>query len=115
MAAKLSLWSTPQLKALHHWPFTPIRARFGVYKVMTRAYHGNAREFSTYHRPNEIMAQPRSLAYRGTTRSYHDGNESDGSRSPRGDRKARKRNSVAVSSSRQFIQPDRVQKKADLR
>lgn len=81
---------------------------------MTRAYHGVARGFSTY-RPNEIMAQPRSLAYRGTTRSYPDGNESDGSKSPRGDRKARKRNSVAVRPSRQLTQPDLVQKKANLR
>ena len=82
---------------------------------MTRAYHGIARGFSTYRRPNEIMAQPRSLAYRGTTRSYHDDNESDGSGSPRGDKKARKRNSVAVSFSRQFMQFGLVQKKADLR
>ena len=80
---------------------------------MTRAYHGIARGFNTYG-PNESMAQPRSLAYRGTTRSYPDGNESDESKSPRGDRKARKRNSVAVRSSRKLWQPNLVLKKADL-
>lgn len=82
---------------------------------MTRAYHGIARGSSSYRHPNEVMAQPRSLTYRGHTRSYHDGNESDGSKSPRGEKKGRKRNSVAVCSSRHLIQPDRVQKKADLR
>lgn len=81
---------------------------------MTRAYHGIARGFSTYRHPNEIMAQPRSITYRGSTRLYPDGNESDGSGSPRGDRKARKRNSVAVRPSWQLIQPDVVPKKADL-
>ena len=82
---------------------------------MTRADHGLARGFSTYRPPTEVMAHQNSIGYRLNTRSYPDDNESDESRSPRGDKKARKRNSVAVRSSRQIIQPDLVQKKADLR
>ena len=74
---------------------------------MTRACHSLARDFNAYRRSNEVMAQPRSLAYHGSTKSYPDGNESDGSRSPRGDKKARKRNSVAVRSSMQLVQPTR--------
>ena len=49
------------------------------------------------------MAQPRALAYHGSTRGYGDGRDEDysppneGSRGGRGDKKPRKRNSVAVS------------------
>ena len=82
---------------------------------MTRAYHGIAREIKTYRRLNEVMAQPRSLAYRGSTRPYPEGNESDGSRSPQEEKKARKRNSVAVRSSRQHKQPDIARTMADSR
>lgn len=67
---------------------------------MTRAYHGIARGLSTHRHPNEVMAQPRSLTYRGSIRAYPDGNESDESRSPRGDKKPRKRNSVACARCR---------------
>ena len=73
---------------------------------MTRVYHGIAGGFSTYRRPNEVMAQPRSISFRGNPRPYPDSIESDGSMSPRGDKKERKRNSVAVRFSRQPIQPD---------
>ena len=50
------------------------------------------------------MAQPRALAYHGSARGYGDGRDEDysppneGSRAGRGDKKPRKRNSVAVSS-----------------
>ena len=50
------------------------------------------------------MAQPRALAYHGSARGYGDGRDDDysppneGSRAgQRGDKKPRKRNSVAVS------------------
>ena len=60
------------------------------------------------------MAQQRPITCRSNTRSYPDGNESDEARTPRGDVKARKRNSVAVRSPWQAAQLGLVQEKADL-